>query len=262
MANGQAQYEARFFGAFTVLRDGRPLEGPAWRRESVRTLLKWFLLHPGRRWRAAELCEVLWPGENGDRCPNRLHVTLHHLRRLLEPELPCRRPSSFIRSDRGGCYRFDTADRWRTDVAETRRLLRSADAARAADDAAAEIVACRELTAYYERTFLPEDLFTDAFAPVRTAYEREYQDVLSRLLRASLDAGDDFAAASCAATILDIDPYCEEAIAASVQVSLRQGHVLGAMEQLDDFLGTLQRELGTRPPHRLSRIRQRLRSPG
>src|SRR5215216_3673014 len=106
------RFQAWLFGPFRVLRDGAEIADPAWGRTSARTLLKWFLLNPGHTFSAAELCGVLWAGQSVTESLNKLHVTLHHLRHALEPDLPGRRPSSFIRTGDTSRYWFDPVDCW------------------------------------------------------------------------------------------------------------------------------------------------------
>lgn len=96
-------FAARFFGPFQISRDGDPIDDAAeLGRTSARTLLKWFLLNEGVRIESPQLNELLWPGRRSRSNPNRLHVTLHYLRHLLEPGLAARQPSTFIRSDGKG----------------------------------------------------------------------------------------------------------------------------------------------------------------
>ncbi|PZT71073.1 hypothetical protein DN402_01680 [Streptomyces sp. SW4] len=160
----------------------RPAGEPRGGRASARTLLKWFLLNPGQEFRDVELAEVLWPGCPGNRA-NRLHVTQHSLRRVLEPELASRQPSRFLRSDPHGHYWFDPGDRWWTDADEVAMLSKRACAARRAGDTRTAIAAYEGLLAHYDRGFLPEEVYQDAFAPFRAAHERGHEETLLQLLR-------------------------------------------------------------------------------
>ena len=257
-ASVQPKYEARFFGPFRVLLDGRSLGDRAWRRASARTLLKWFLLNPGELFRSSELYELLWPGQSHANNLNRIHVTLHHLRRVLEPGLSRRQQSTFIRSDRNGRYRFDFSDCWWVDAFEVQSLSKAAKAARKRGDALAGISMYRQLLDYYEQTFLPEDLYEDTFATFRATHDRDYDDALHQLLKLYLGTGDSYAALSCAMRILDRDPYSEDAVSAIVQLNLRQGNITGALLHLEEFLGTVKRDLGITPSQHLLGLRERI----
>ncbi|MER7756984.1 BTAD domain-containing putative transcriptional regulator [Kitasatospora sp. NPDC097643] len=251
-------HQAQLFGLFRVVRDGSPLGDPAWGRASARTLLKWFLLNPGQRFRPTELSEVLWPGCT--RSPaNRLHVTQHALRHALEPELPSRRPSTFIRSDADGRSWFDPGDRWWTDVDEVARLAKAARAAQDGGDTAAAITCYERMLAHYSRGFLPEDLYEDAFTPFRTAHDLAHSETLRRLLRLYRGTGQRYEALNCAMGILDRDPYSEEAVVSVVEVQVEQGCVTAAISELERFVRTVERDLGTPPSRELLTLQERVR---
>ncbi|MGA4838176.1 AfsR/SARP family transcriptional regulator [Streptomyces sp. G45] len=252
------EYEAWLFGPFRVHRGGAPLGDPRGGRATARTLLKWFLLNPRQEFRDSELAEVLWPGCTANRA-NRLHVTQHSLRRVLEPELASRQPSRFIRSDPTGRYWFDPSDCWWTDVDDAAALSKTACAARRAGDTAAAVTAYERLLAYYDQGFLPEEVYRDAFAPFRAAHERGHEETLLQLLRLHRRAGHLYEALTCALRILDRDPYAEEAATAAVEIHLEQGSLTGAVSQLEQFIRTLRDDLGVAPSGELLALRERVR---
>lgn len=250
-----ARYEASFFGPFFITRDGRPLEESAWRRNTALMLLKWFLLNPAERFSTQELCAMFWPTSTLKSAANSLHVTLHHLRHALEPELPPGCPSTFIRHDKRKYYRFDLRDLWWTDVLEVQALSAAARDADSNGPTAVAIALYNQLVAYYRRTFLPEDVYEDFFSPYRHQHELAYAQALKHLMRLYLRDGSFSAALSCALHVLDTDPYNEDAVRTIVQVYLRQGYVTGAVTQLDDFLQVLKHDLDLEPSNELLALR-------
>ncbi|MEC3957778.1 BTAD domain-containing putative transcriptional regulator [Nocardia sp. CDC153] len=257
------RFQARFFGPFHVSRDGAPLNDAAeLGRTSARTLLKWFLLNPGIRVGSLELCELLWPVRRSRSNPNRLHVTLHYLRHLLEPDLAARQPSTFIRSDGKGLYWFDFADSWWTDVRAAERLLAAGKDADTKGDVETAITSYELVLDYYRRTFLPENLFDEAFDSSRTAYDVAHRDVESRLLRLYLVRGQIHKALPIALSVLERDPYSEEASTAIAEVNLRQGNVLAARTQFARYLETIRRELGADPSGSALRLWERIQRAG
>lgn len=252
------EYEAWLFGPFRVHRRGLPLEGPRGGRATARTLLKWFLLNPLQEFRDVELVEVLWPGCAASRA-NRLHVTQHSLRRVLEPELASRKPSKFIRVDPNGHYWFDPSDCWWTDVDDVALLSKSACAARRAGNTEAATASYERLLAYYDQGFLPEEVYQDAFASFRAAHERGHEEALLQLLRLHRQAHRLYEALTCAMRILDRDPYSEEAAMSVVEIHLEQGSLTGAISQLEQFVRTLREDLGVAPSPELLALRERVR---
>lgn len=253
------RFAARLFGPFQISRDGDPLNGAAeLRRTSARTLLKWFLLNPDVRVESSELCELLWRERNSRSNLNQLHVTLHYLRRLLEPTLAARQPSTFIRSDGRGRYWFDFTGCWWTDVTEVERLFAAGKDAEAKGDAKTAITSYEALLGYYRQTFLPENLFDEAFDSARTAFDVAHQNAESRLLRLYLIRGLPHEALPIALSILDRDPLSEEASTALAEVSLLQGNVLSARAQLAGYLETVRRELGVGPSRTVRQLWERI----
>jgi DNA-binding SARP family transcriptional activator len=253
------RFEARLFGPFWVLRDGIEIADPAWgRRTSTRTLLKWFLLNPGQLFSTAELCEVLWSGRSVTKKINDLHVTLHGLRRVLEPDLPGRSPSRFIRTD-SGRYRFEPADRWWTDVNEIRQLWASALCSRDSGAYDTAIASLNRILHFYSQGFLPEDLYADAFAGFRDFHEQGHDEALRVLLGLYRDTGRRFEVLTCAQRILDRDGYSEAAVTALVEAHLEQGNLAAAIGELDRFTRIQEDDLGVRPSPHLLRLRDRAR---
>src|SRR5579859_4654185 len=109
-------YKAYFFGPFRVTRADQPLGEPVWRRNKAKALLKWFLLHPGRMFSAAQLIEVFWPGISGSSGSQNLHVTIHYLRHLLEPDLSSRQESHYIHRNKNNFYWFELDESWWADI--------------------------------------------------------------------------------------------------------------------------------------------------
>jgi DNA-binding SARP family transcriptional activator len=255
------RFRAWLFGPFRVLRDNAEIADSAWGRRSAQTLLKWFLLNPSHPFSSAELCGVLWAGQSGTERHNKLHVSLYYLRRVLEPDLPGRYPSSFIRTDETGRYRFDPLDCWWIDVGEMERLWRSARASSERGDNDAAVTTLHRLLDYYGQGFLPEELYEDAFAHFRDAHDRRHDEVLHALLELHGDMNHRYEVLTCAQRILDRDPYSESAMTALVEVYLWQGNFAAAISELDRFFRILNDDLGVPPSRHLIALRERVGSP-
>ncbi len=257
----QEPFRAWLFGPFRVVRGSTEIADQAWTRKSARTLLKWFLLNPGRPFTVYELCDVLWPNGNAKSAAKNLHVTLHYLRRVLDPDSPRRSPSRFVRTDETGRYWFDE-NLWWTDIGEVDWLWRSVQASAERDDHDAAIATLLQLVDHYGRGFLPEELYEDAFTHFRDLHDRKHDEALHALLKLYSDLGRRYEVLAFAQRILDRDPYSECAVTALVEVHLAQGNLAAAMSELDRFVHTLKDDLGTQPSPRVVALRRRLSSSG
>lgn len=257
------QFAANLFGPFQISRDGTPItDGAGLSRTSARTLLKWFLLNRDLRVESRELSGLLWPDHTSSRNPNRLHVTLHYLRHVLEPDLGARQQSTFIRSDGRGRYWFDFAGCWRTDIAEVEQLFARGKAAENSGDTEQAIISYERLLEYYCRSFLPENLFDEAFDACRTEHEVAHRDAESRLLRLYLVQDAAHKALPIALSILDRDPFSEEASTAIAEICLQQGNVLAARTQFRRYLESVHRDLGAAPSRSALQMWERIERAG
>jgi DNA-binding SARP family transcriptional activator len=252
------QYRASFFGPFRVTRNEQPLGEPTWRRNKARTLLKWFLLNPQDLFSVEQLSKLFWPDIAEKVAVSNLHVTLHYLRHVLEPELAPGSPSTFVRRNRHNYYHFDLRDNWWTDVFEVQRLSASAKEAELRGELVRALALYDQLISYYRLEFLPEDIYEDIFSPYRRQHEYAYTQLLEHLLQLYTQTERFDEAISYALLLLAVDPYNENAVKAMVKFHLQQGNAIGAIRQLDDFQRDLKQELGIEPGKEMLTLRNNI----
>jgi DNA-binding SARP family transcriptional activator len=239
-----ACYQAYFFGPFRIMHNEQPLGEPKWRRNKAKALLKWFLLNPGDLFSVEQLSKLFWPEISVKVAASNLHVTLHYLRHVLEPDLASGCPSTFIRRNRYNYYWFDLNNNWWTDVFDVQYLSTSAkEAERKADFSRAITLYC-QLISYYSLTFLPEDIYEDMFSSYRRQHEYVHTQLLEHLMQLYSQNNRFDDALSCALHTLSVDPYNENAVKTMVHIYLHQGNTTGALRQLDEFKNVLQQDLG------------------
>jgi DNA-binding SARP family transcriptional activator len=253
-----ARYTASFFGPFRVALDDNQLIGELSRRNRAALLLKWFLLNPARRVSPENLCALFWLGRRKESAINNLHVNLNHLRRVLEPELPPGCPSTFIHRSQNNYYWFDPRDLWWADIDEVRTLFAVAEDADRRGETTRAIALYDRAVDYYRLTFLPEDIYEDAFASYRQEHDLAYAQCLNRLMQLRLRASHLTKALSCAMDMMCIDPYNRDAMKTIIKVHARQGNIVGAICQLDNFLRTLKHDMGIAPDSELLALRKSL----
>ncbi|HEY0752538.1 MAG TPA: BTAD domain-containing putative transcriptional regulator [Ktedonobacteraceae bacterium] len=250
-----ARYQARFFGLFRVTLDQQPLGEPGWRRNKARTLLKWFLLNPGDLFEIGQLARLLWPQATASSAVSNLHVTIHYLRHMLEPELATGRPSTFIRRNRHNYYWFELNDAWWTDALDAHSLRsRFKEAAQVGEISQATALA-NQLLAYYELKFLPEDVYEDLFASFRRQHEYAHLQLLEQLIESCAVAEHYDDALSYALRMRVLDPYSEIAVRTIAHIHLLQGNTTAAIRQIDTFQRFLKQDMGVDPGEELLSMR-------
>lgn len=254
----KTRYRAHLFGPFCILRDDQPLGEPIWRRNKAKTLLKWFLLNPGKLFSVDQLSRLCWSGIEQAAAVKNLHVTIHYLRHLLEPDLGPGQKSTFICRNKHNFYWFELDERWWIDIFDVEQLSTSARDAECRGDFATAITYYRKLISYHALGFLPEEVYEDSFSPYRRQYDYAYGQILEKVLQlcAQTNSLDDMLTYGFQA--LSLDPYCETAIKAIVNVYLRRGNAAGAIHMLDTFRDFLKRELGIAASEELRVLRKNI----
>lgn len=89
--------EVRLFGGFCVERTDAGRAVSDWQRRSAKTLTKLLAVHPGHALHREQIIDTLWPGVGAESALNSFGKALHAARRALEPELPRRQNSAYLR---------------------------------------------------------------------------------------------------------------------------------------------------------------------
>jgi DNA-binding SARP family transcriptional activator len=166
-----APLEIRLLGPLQVVRDGKLMLEAEWGTERAKALLAYLLWKGPAGATREEISMALWPGRPVEDTANVFHVTLYHLRRVLEPGLGQGDASSYILHERGR-YRFNaSAPHW-LDVTVFRALVADSKPA-----------ALREAVALYRGPYLEDAAWTlpPEVEAQRRALELLYEDALRRL---------------------------------------------------------------------------------
>jgi DNA-binding SARP family transcriptional activator len=253
-----ASYRAYFFGQFRLLSQDPQIKEERWRRNKGKSLLKWFLLNPGKLCSADRFIDLFWPDTPLETAFGNLYVTMHYLRHLLEPCLGSREASKFIHHQSNNFYWFEMDETWWTDIIEVQHLFESA---RELDEYGDDIKASfyyRKVVSYGCLGFLPDDESEEWLLPYRRHYEYIYLQVLVRLIQIYQQRDELEEVLEYAYLALSLDPYCEPAMKAIIDGYFKQGNVGMAIRRLDDFHHLLQRELGVEPSKDMHALRMKI----
>ena len=87
----------RLLGGFCVERIDAGQTVSGWRRRSAKTMTKLLAVHPGHTLHREQIVDILWSGVNAESALNSFGKALHAARHALEPELPRRKDSAYLR---------------------------------------------------------------------------------------------------------------------------------------------------------------------
>lgn len=253
-----ATYRGYLFGPFRFFRGEQSAGELMQRRNKARLILKWFLLNPGKLGSADEFIDLFWPEISSKQALGNFHVTMHYLRRILEPGLNARAASTFIHRKPNNFYWFQLDESWWMDTSDIKILLERAHDSDQHGDYSRAIYYYRKITGYCSQGFLPEDESADWLLPYRRHYKHIYYQALKRLIQIYMQRNELEEVLEYAYQTLLIDPFNEIATRAIVDTYLQQENISGAQRRLDAFLSSLQQGMGLRPSKELSILRERI----
>src|SRR6516162_3054254 len=137
----------RLLGGFGVGRDGDDTEVSDWQRRSAKTLTKLLAAHPRHALHREQILDILWPEADLESALNSFGKALHAARRAIEPELPRRQNSAYLRLENA----MLTLDMEHVAVDADRFEQLAQDALRGAD-----VTALESALAAYGGELLPE----------------------------------------------------------------------------------------------------------
>jgi DNA-binding SARP family transcriptional activator len=254
----QAYYRAYLFGQFRVFRENLCIGEQIQRRSKAGTLLKWFLLNPGRPVSADEFLDLFWPEISAETALGNLHVTMHHLRHLLQPELRARQKSRFIHRQSNNFYWFEMSKAWWSDSVEIQQLFDTACLFDQADSSNKASFYYRKVISTCHPGLLEEDASEEWLAPYRRNFRQIHVQALQRMIQISMQKDELEEVMEYAYQALAIDPYCEPAIKAIINVYLQEGNVILASRKFNDFWNFFQRTLGIEPSRDFYLLRERI----
>lgn len=263
----------RLLGGFRVERADARQTVFDWPRRSAKTLTKLLAAHPGHAMHREEIINALWPDVDADSGINSLGKALHAARRVLEPGLPRRHDSAYLRT--AECMLRLNTEHVVVDADVFEGL--AADAARSGQPEA-----YRAALHAYEGELLPEDRYENWCAERRSALAQTRVRLLLGLAEIHERRGACNEAADLLREVLRHDPTREAVHRQLMRLYVRMGTADQAVRQFHVCEQVLREELdlapqpGTvslydaiyedqfsrRPPPSLDRIRERAKLSG
>jgi DNA-binding SARP family transcriptional activator len=256
LSRQEARFAVHFFGQFRLLHNEQPVDDRSWRHNKAKNLLKWFLLNPGHSYTTDHLIELFWAGSSKEMAMRGLHVAIHELRHLLEPDLLPRQESTFLRRSKNNAYSFELEQTWWMDIHEVQRNYIQARQLDSDGRHEQSLPFYRAVVEYCEPGFLPENAYEDVFNPYRRQYEYLYTQVMERLIHLYLQRSMIQEALTYAHQILHLDPLSEVAFHAIIKSDIQQRNMAGALARLHSFSHLLRKELGMEPGDDLRKLQR------
>jgi DNA-binding SARP family transcriptional activator len=255
-----ARHRAYFFGPFRLFCGDRIVGVEEFRRHKARMLLQWLLLNPGKPLAVDEFVDMFWRDSNPEKAVGNFHVTMHYLRRILEPDLDPRQESAFIRRGPNSFYFFHAGESWWTDIDDVEILLKRGCACDVQGHTQRACFYYSRVASYCIQGFLTYGSTGEWLTPYRARYRQIYAQVLMRLMQLHMRRGEPEELLEYAYQMLRIDCHNEMAMKVIVDAYVKEGSFERAKRRLDHFFYSLQNELGVGPGKELYALREQIHS--
>jgi LuxR family transcriptional regulator, maltose regulon positive regulatory protein len=247
------------FGGLRVNAVGQGhIDDGQWGGRLPKLLLKAIIVHGLRNIPKEVLIEDLWPEADPAASARNFKVTLHRLRKALQPKLGPGVRSAYVLLHEG---RISLNKRHcRVDVErflEVAKRIRS-DGTRLDGEALLDL--CRRARRLYRGDFLPEEPYAPWAEMKRLALRDTYQQVTETEARILVQKGRLEAAAEGYGDLLQLDPCLEAAAQALMELYARQGRRGDALRVYQAFAAALKRQLGASPDVRTQAIYERIQT--
>jgi DNA-binding SARP family transcriptional activator len=236
--------EVKTLGAFAILRAAAPIELEGKGKLPI-LLLKAIINHGETGVPKDVLIEDLWEETAPASAERNFKVTLHRLRKVLEPFTKRAHILSYIVLDKNlVSLRKELC---KTDVDEFLTLCSQGKKAEQAGDADQAIIFNRSAIDLYKGNFLAEDLYALWAEPRRRELRAIYVDLLSRTAELHEVQGSSKKAAECYKLVVKADPVNECAYQKLMQIYSNRGMRAEAITIYDECKKALKSELGVKP---------------
>lgn len=238
-------------GLFAVWKGRRRIVDQAWNRRKAGELFRFLLLQPGRSAGKEIIIEALWPDHDSDSPEDLLHQATSALRRVLEPDLPDKFPSRYLKVE-GELISLQLPPGSSVDFEHFERVLPIAIHTRNTER-------LQESLSVYSGELFPSDRYADWSAEKRLSLAELRQRGMLTLAKTHLDQGQYYNAINYVRNILHSDNWNEDAVLIGMQAYSGIQDVPHALQLFNDLEQTLQKELGIVPRADLRSLAQTLR---
>lgn len=253
--------EIQTLGTFRVIRNGHAvIQDNDWGGRRTRLLLKTILVHGLQDIPKDMLIEDLWPESQPEASLRNFKVTLHRLRRILEPGLGKHNRSSFIHL-KDNLVSLDR-NRCRVDVQIFLQCCKDIKRAALAKENQTILELGRQVMALYQGDFLPEDPYAPWADMKRLALRDEYIATVMAMAEIYRTQDQWQPAMQCCRAALAVDPCLERAGAALMEMLAGRGRRNDAVKVYEQLRAALQNDLGVVPDPDITEFYQQIRTSG
>jgi ATP/maltotriose-dependent transcriptional regulator MalT/DNA-binding SARP family transcriptional activator len=232
-------------GGFGVFRDDFPIQDKKWQGNQPKRLLKAIIARGSGSVSKEIIIEDLWPEGRPKAVEKNFKVTLHRLRKALEPKTEKTLGSSYIHlKDKFICL---DKERCHVDVDEF-LSLREKGKQKEKEGYIKEALSLYEESAKrYKGDFLVEDLYVPWAGVKREELRKKYIELLYRMAELQENRGASKKSTACYKKVVQSDPFAEKAYQRLMTLYSNRGKRSAALKVYEECKKALQTGLDTEP---------------
>ncbi len=240
---GVPQIRINALGGFQVFRGETLIAEKDWKAKQPKLLLKALITRGAANVPKDLLIDDVWPDTSPFSVEGNFKVTLHRLRKALEPSMGAR--SSYIHL-KDNMVSLDR-NLVRLDIDEFLTLFRRARKAEQAGDAKSAILHANLAIPLYRGDYLAEDLYVPWAEIKREEFRAIHIDLLRRTAELLESQGSSRKSIDLYKKIIKTDPCFEEAYQKLMQIYANRGMRAEAIRVYDECRKNLDRDVGVEP---------------
>jgi LuxR family transcriptional regulator, maltose regulon positive regulatory protein len=243
-------------GKFEVRRGDVPIEDEAWERAQPKSLLKALIARDARQTSREVLMEDLWPESNAQSAERNFKVTLHRLRKTLEPGMDQSFGSSYLHL-KDNLLSLDK-DLCSVDIEDFFSFAEKGQKGEAEGNFKKALTCYGKAVELYRGDFLAADLYLPWVETKREAFRRTYVDVLTRMASLWERQGKSKKAIECWQRIIQAEPFTEEAYQKTMLLYGKRGMRNAALRVYEEYKKQLKAELDVEPDEATTAIYRKI----
>ncbi len=232
-------------GTFRILRGGDILDEKEWQGTKPKNLLKALIARGARKASREVLMEDLWPESSAQAAANNFKVTLHRLRRELEPKMDRAYGSSYLHLR--GNFLFLDSGLCTLDTEQFLSLAEDGEKEEEKGNFKEALTWYDKAKGLYKGDFLEADLYFPWAQKKRETLRKKYISLLSRMALLFEREGKAKKAIGCYQQIIQVEPFKEDAYRKTMLLYGKLGLRNEALDMYGDYRRMLKAELDTEP---------------
>ena len=239
------EIQIRTFGDFTVLRGGKPMLDTDWERSQAKKMLKAIVSYGSQNVPKELIAEALWPESPSDVSENNFKVTLHRVRKSLEPEMNKTFGSSYLHM-RNNLLSLD----WKlckVDVDQFEFFIQKGASEEKKGERKKSTDSYIQAVELYTGDYLVRDLYEEWAERKRRELKNRYIRTLLKLGRIFDGRGAVYKSISWYSKAIEADPLLEEACQRLMVLYSRKGKTNLAIQAYEKCRQALKEEIQVEP---------------